>query len=179
MQCPYRFKLDGTDLYGNFSIDENADPTDVDFTFNVNGDAASSEYIQGTIQLQGNDLKKLAQAFVMQPTVLSGNTIAIANGTTAQPAEGKIALGLLQPDGSINYTYTANVGFYCKADGSQGSWGDNDPLWFEYDKDQFIITYGHKPGCTTAGTKYVVKPVLVYTKGGKQYKATFTLNMQY
>lgn len=30
-----------------------------------------------------------------------------------------------------------------------------------------------------AGTKYVVKPVLVYTKGGKQYKATITLNMQF
>jgi len=25
----------------------------------------------------------------------------------------------------------------------------------------------------------VVKPVLVYTKGGKQYKATITLNMQF
>ena len=26
---------------------------------------------------------------------------------------------------------------------------------------------------------YVVKPVLVYTKGGKLYKATITLNMQF
>lgn len=179
MQCPYRFKLEGTDLYGNFSIDETKAPTDVDFTFNIKCDAASSEYIQGTIQLQGNDLKKLAQAFVMQPTVLGSNTIAIANGTTAEPSEGKIALGLIQADGSISYTYTANVGFYCKANGYQGSWGDNDPLWFEYDKDQFIITYGHKPGCSEAGKKYTIKPVLVYTKGGKQYKATFTLNMQF
>ena len=179
MQCPYRFKLDGTDLYGNFAIDETKDPTDVEFTFDVKCDAASGDYVLGTIQLQGNDLKKLAQAFVMQPAVLGGNTIAIANGTTAEPAEGKIALGLIQADGSISYTYTANVGFYCKADGSQGSWGDNDPLWFEYDKDQFIITYGHKPGCSEAGKKYVLKPVLVYTKGGKQYKATFTLNMQF
>jgi len=179
MQCPYRFKIDGTDLYGNFSIDETKDPADVSFTFDVKCDAASTEYIQGTIQLQGNDLKKLAQAFVMQPTVLGGNTIAIANGTTAAPAEGKIALGIIQADGSISYTYTANVGFYCKADGSQGSWGDNDPLWFEYDKDQFIFTYGHKPGASEAGKKYTVKPVLVYTKGGKQYKATFILNMQF
>ena len=179
MQCPYRFKLDGTDLYGNFAIDETKDPTDVEFTFDVKCDASLGDYVQGTIQLQGADLKKLAQAFVMQPAVLGGNTIAIANGTTAEPAEGKIALGLIQADGSISYTYTANVGFYCKADGSQGSWGDNDPLWFEYDKDQFIITYGHKPGCSEAGKKYVLKPVLVYTKGGKQYKATFTLNMQF
>ena len=115
----------------------------------------------------------------MQPSVLSGAILPIAANTTVEPAEGKIALGLLQPGGSINYTYTANAGFYCKADGSQGSWGDNDPLWFEYDRDSFVLTYGHKPGCSVAGTKYTIKPVLVYTKGGKQYKATFTLNMQF
>lgn len=179
MQCPYRIKLEGTDLYGNFSIDETKAPTDVALSYDVKCNAASGDYVQGTIQIQGNDLKKLAQAFVMQPSVMGGNTIAIANGTTATPAEGKIALGLLQPDGNISYTYTANAGFYCKADGKAGSWGEGDPLWFEYDKDQFIITYGHYPAKTEAGKKYVVKPVLVYTKGGKQYKATITLNMQY
>ena len=179
MQCPYRFKIDGTDLYGNFQIDETKDPTDVSFTYDLKCDAAYGDYGLGTIQLAGADLKKLAQAFVMQPSVLSGATLPINNGTTSEPAEGKIALGLLQPDGSINYTYTANVGFYCTAEGKQGSWGADDPVWFEYDKDQFIFTYGHKPGCSKADTKYVVKPVLVYTKGGKQYKATFTLNMQF
>ena len=179
MQCPYRFKISGTDLFGNFSIDETKEPADVEFSYDLNCNAASADYVQGTIQIAGNDLKKLAQAFVMQPSVLSGATLPIAANTTAEPAEGKIALGLLQPDGNINYTYTANAGFYCKANGSQGSWGDNDPLWFELDKDSFILTYGHKPGCSAAGTKYTIKPVLVYTKGGKQYKATFTLNMQF
>ena len=179
MQCPYRFKISGTDLFGNFSIDETKDPTDVEFSYDLNCNAASADYVQGTIQISGNELKKLAQAFVMQPSVLSGAILPIAANTTVELAEGKIALGLLQPGGSINYTYTANAGFYCKADGSQGSWGDNDPLWFEYDKDSFILTYGHKPGCSVAGTKYTIKPVLVYTKGGKQYKATFTLNMQF
>jgi len=49
----------------------------------------------------------------------------------------------------------------------------------EYDKDSFTLTYGHRFGVSKAGTKYVVKPVLVYTKGGKQYKAVITLNMQF
>ena len=79
----------------------------------------------------------------------------------------------------INYSYTANAGFYVKADGSQGSWGDKDPLWFEYGKDEFIITYGHYPGQSEAGKSYTIKPVLVYTKNGQQYKATFNLNMQF
>ena len=179
MQCPYRFKISGTDLYGNFSIDETKDPTDVDFTYDLKCDASSGDYVLGTIQLAGNDLKRLAQAFVMQPSALSGATQPIAANTTAEPAEGKIVLGLLQPDGSINYSYTANAGFYVKADGSQGSWGDKDPLWFEYGKDEFIITYGHYPGQSEAGKSYTIKPVLVYTKNGQQYKATFNLNMQF
>ena len=151
MQCPYRFKIDGTDLYGNFSIDETKDPADVAFTFDVKCNAASEDYIQGSIQLQGSDLKKMAQAFVMQPSVLSGATLPIAAGQTAEPAEGKVALGLIQSDGKIT----------------------------EYDKDSFTLTYGHRFGVSKVGEKYTLKPVLVYTKGGKQYKATITLNMQF
>lgn len=179
MQCPYRFKIDGTDLYGNFSIDETKDPADVAFAFDVKCNAASEDYIQGSIQLQGSDLKKMAQAFVMQPSVLSGATLPIAAGQTAEPAEGKVALGLIQSDGKITYQYTANVGFWCNAKGDLDNWGDTAPVYVEYDKDSFTLTYGHRFGVSKAGTKYVVKPVLVYTKGGKQYKATITLNMQF
>ncbi|ADE82506.1 hypothetical protein PRMUPPPA20_07890 [Xylanibacter ruminicola] len=179
MQCPYRFKIDGTDLYGNFSIDETKDPADVAFTFDVKCNAASEDYIQGSIQLQGSDLKKMAQAFVMQPSVLSGATLPIAAGQTAEPAEGKVALGLIQSDGKITYQYTANVGFWCNAKGDLDNWGDTAPVYVEYDKDSFTLTYGHRFGVSKVGEKYTLKPVLVYTKGGKQYKATFTLNMQF
>jgi hypothetical protein len=30
-----------------------------------------------------------------------------------------------------------------------------------------------------AGTKAVMKPTLIYTKDGKQYKATIVINMQF
>ena len=42
-----------------------------------------------------------------------------------------------------------------------------------------MLSYGHRFGVSKAATKYVVRPVLVYTKGGKQYKAVITLNMQF
>ena len=80
---------------------------------------------------------------------------------------------------ALHTKYFHRNGFYCTADGRQGSWNNGDPIWMEYDKDNFVLTYGHYPGKTTAGTKYVVKPVLVYTKGGKEYKAVITLNMQF
>ena len=172
--------MTGTSLKGYFTIDDSKDPTDISLTYDISCNAAEEGYVQGTIDLQSNgDIKNLAQAFVMDASTLSSNTINIANGTTATPAEGKVALGILEPSGTINYSYTSNAGFYCKADGSVGSWNDSDPLWFEYDKNNFIITYGHFPGKTEAGKTYTIKPVLVYTKGGKQYKATITLNMKY
>lgn len=179
-QWPYKVKFNGTDLLGSFNIDTDADPKDIEFTYNFNCDAATEGYDLGTIDLQANgDIQKLAQAFVMQPSVLSGNTLTIANEQTSNPAEGKVAFGLLQTDGTYSYTYTANSGFYCTAEGNQGSWGNNDPIWIEYDKDAFILKYGHKPGSSVAGKKYTIKPTLVYTKGGAQYKATFVINMQF
>jgi hypothetical protein len=52
-------------------------------------------------------------------------------------------------------------------------------VFFEYDKDSFVLSYGHRFGVSKAGEKYVIKPVLVYTKGGKQYTAVITLNLQF
>ena len=90
-----------------------------------------------------------------------------------------MALGLIQSNGRITYQYTANVGFWCNATGDLDNWGDTAPVYVEYDKDTFTFTYGHRAGVSKAGEKYTLKPVLVYTKGGKQYKATITLNMQF
>jgi len=179
-QWPYTVKFEGTDLLGSFNIDPDAAPKDITFSYNFNCNAATEGYDLGTIDLQSNgDIQALAQAFVLQASVLSGNTLVIANGQTANPVEGKIVLGLLQTDGTYCYTYTANTGFYCTAEGNKGSWGDNDPIWVEYDKDAFVFKYGHKPGSSVAGKKYVIKPTLVYTKDGKQYKATFVINLQF
>ena len=179
-QWPYEVSFSGTNVSGYINVDEGADPKSVDLSYDVKCDAGNGEWVLGTINLSTNGgLEKIATAFAMQPSTLAGATLPIAANTTQTPAEGKVAFGLLQPDGKIVYSYTANVGFYCKADGSLGSWGDGDPIWFEYDKDNFVLTYGHYPSKPEAGKKYTVKPVLVYTKGGKQYKATITLNMQY
>ncbi|MCD8310605.1 MAG: DUF4859 domain-containing protein, partial [Prevotellaceae bacterium] len=84
-----------------------------------------------------------------------------------------------QPDGTMSYTYTANNGFYCTADGYVGSWNDGDPIWVEYDTDSFVLTYGHFPGMSVAGQTYTIKPALVYTKDGVQYKVTFELILKF
>lgn len=180
VQWPYSFKIKGTDLFGNMDIDPDNDPQDLQLSYDLACDAALGDYVIGTIDLSSNgDLAKLAQAFVMQPAELSAVTQAPLNGTTGTPAEGNVVFGLVQANGNIGYDYTANAGFYITAEGNIGSWGNNDPIWVEYDKENFVLTYGHKPGCSVAGTTYTVKPCLVYTKGGKQYVATFQLNLNF
>ena len=179
-QWPYEVSFSGTNVSGYIDVDVNADPKDVSLSFDLKCDASLDTYELGRIDFASNGaLEKIAQAFAMQPATLAGGTLPIAANTEQKPAEGKIAFGLQQPDGSIAYNYTANVGFWCSAEGKVDNWGDTAPVFFEYDKDNFVLSYGHRFGVSKAGTKYVVKPVLVYTKGGKQYKATITLNMQF
>lgn len=179
-QWPYEVSFSGTGVNGYIDVDENADPKDVSLSFDLACDASLDTYELGRIDFASTDaLEKIAQAFAMQPATLAGSTLPIAANTEQKPAEGKVVLGLLQPDGTIAYNYTANVGFWCSAEGKVDNWGDTAPVFFEYDKDNFVLSYGHRYGISQAGQKYTVKPVLVYTKDGKQYKATITLNMQF
>ena len=179
-QWPYEVGFSGTGVKGYIDVDENAEPHDVSLSFDLKCDASLDVYELGRIDFAASDaLEKIASAFAMQPATLAGNTLPIAADTEQLPTEGKVVLGLLQPNGTIAYRYTANVGFWCSAEGNAGPWGNTSPVYFEYDKDNFVISYGHRYGVSQAGKKYTVKPVLVYTKGGKTYKATITLNMQF
>jgi hypothetical protein len=180
LQCPYRLKVSGTALKGYFSVDTHAEPQDLDLVYNLSCNARSTEYQQGTINLMDNgDIRKVCRALAMEPSTLSGKTAGIANGETGTPEEGKVVLGLENADGEVAYHYTSNTGFYVASDGSVGSWADNAPVWMEYDRNNFVITFGHKPGASVEGRKYTMRPVLVYMKNGKLYKVKFTLNLQF
>lgn len=170
-QWPYKVKFSKTDLLGNFEIDETADPQDVTITYNVKCDSSNSGYPLGTIDLSSS--KKLAQAFVLNPSAIS----ALIQGVNAQPEEGKIVWGLEQADGSYAYNSTANNGFWATAEGNLTNWGTDAITYVEF--ADLTLTYGHYPGHSVAGTTYTIKPTLIYTKDGKQYKATIVINMEF
>jgi hypothetical protein len=170
-QWPYKVKFGNTDLLGNFEIDETADPKDVTITFDVKCDASNGGYPLGTIDLSSS--KKLAQAFVLNPSAIS----ALVQGVNAKPSEGKVVWGLEQTDGSYAYNSTANNGFWCTAGGDLTNWGADAFTYVEF--DGLTITYGHYPGHSVAGETYTLKPTLIYTKDGKEYKATIQINMAF
>lgn len=170
-QWPYKVKFSKTDLLGNFEIDETADPQDVTITYNVKCDSSNGGYPLGTIDLSSS--KKLAQAFVLNPSAIS----ALIQGVNAQPEEGKIVWGLEQTDGSYAYNSTANNGFWATAEGNLTNWGTDAVTYVEF--ADLTLTYGHYPGHSVAGTTYTIKPTLIYTKDDKQYKSTIVINMEF
>lgn len=169
-QYPYKVKFSGTDLKGNFDIDENADPTDVTITLTAKCNASSSEYVQGTLDLSAN--KNLAKAFSLQPSSIAAKLQEVG----AEPAEGKIVWACRQSNGSYSYNSTANNGFWCDTKGDNVGWNDG----FAYvEFNGLTITYGQYPDKNKAGDKYTLHPTLIYTKGGKKYYATINVNFEF
>lgn len=181
-QWPYRVKFSGTDLLGNVTIPE-GDPTDVETSLEVSLDASSESYPLHTFNLLNEGvMQKIAKAFKLQPSEIAGATLDAgtvkADGFSG-PAEGKVAVGLTNPDGKVSYAYSANgIGFWIAADGTASSWGDA-PIYYEYDASGYGLTVGHNPGHSEKSKTYIIKPTMVYNKGGKLHKAVITIKMKF
>lgn len=169
-QYPYKVKFSGTDLKGNFYIDENAEPSDVTITLTAKCNASSGEYVQGALDLSAN--KNLAKAFSLQPSSI----VAKLQEVGAEPAEGKIVWACRQSNGSYSYNSTANNGFWCDTNGDNVGWS-NGFAYVEF--NGLSITYGQYPDKNKAGDKYTLSPTLIYTKGGKKYYATINVNFEF
>ena len=182
-QWPYRVKFSGTDLLGNVVIPA-GDPTDVNAALEVSLDASSTDYPLHTFNLLNDGvMAKVAKAFKLQPSEIAGATLDAgtvkADGFTG-PADGKVAVGLTNPDGTISYAYSANgIGFWIAEDGTAGAWGDGTKIYFEYNAGGYALTVGHRPGASQKGKTYTIKPTMVYNKGGKLHKAVITVKMKF
>ena len=178
-QWPYRVKFANTDLLGNVVIPSGS-PESISLSHTVKCDAASSDYVQGTLHLLRNgDMDKIARAFKLQPSEIVRVTLAAGSVASTGPSEGQIALALTNPDGSLSYAYSANgLGFWIAADGSASSWG-YAPVYFEYNSGAYSLAYGHKPGSSLKDATYTIRPTLVYNYKGKLYRAVLTLKMEF
>ena len=181
-QWPYRVKFSGTDLLGNVTKPE-GDPTDLATSLEVSLDASSESYPLHTFNLLNDGvMEKIAKAFKLQPSEIASATLEAgvvkAEGFTG-PADGKVAVGLTNPDGKVSYAYSANgIGFWIAADGTASSWGDA-PIYYEYDAVGYGLTVGHNPGHSEKSKTYIIKPTMVYNKGGKLHKAVITIKMKF
>lgn len=187
LQWPYHVKFKGTGVKGFVEIPA-GNPTDVSVpAMTISGlNAANDSWLDLSHNLlESGQLETIAKAFKMQPAEIVA--AIIPRGEEAvKPAEGRIAFGLTQPDGTVSYDYSANgIGFWMTADGWQTRWGASHAFYFEYD-GAYTLNIGHLPPDPAAETNAVnpgdlltCKPTLIYTKDGKQYKAVITLHLQF
>ena len=186
-QWPYNVKFENTGVEGFVDIPA-GDPESVTLpTVEITGlDAANDTWLDLSYNLLENgQMEAIAKAFKMQPAEIVANIIPRGEEAVA-PAEGKVAFGLTQPDGSISYDYSANgIGFWMTAGGAQTWWGENHAFYFEYD-NAYTLNIGHLPPDPEAETNAVnpgdvltCKPTLIYTKDGKEYTAVITLNLHF
>lgn len=179
MQWPYEISFTGTNILGFVEIPA-GDPQDVEVSLDVTCDASRQEYEQGSVNLLSKGIMdKIAVALKLQPAEIAAAMAAPAVNQTGKVAEGKVTFGLTETTGKINYTYTANAGFWANAMGNATNWGDNAPVYIEYTPSTSVLVYGHRGGQTKAGDKYVLKPTFTYMKDGKEYHAVIKLTMQF
>ena len=179
VQWPYKVRFSNTNRLGEIDVDTEGEPTDTTFTYTVNANGASADYLLGTIDLLSEGLIiPIAEAFKLQPSYIKANTQPVTVNTTSSPKEGKISFAMKQPTGnSYSYTYTANLGFWCRENGAPTSWGSSQVVYLEYHTDTCVLDYGHMPS-TGKGKTYVLRPTFVYRKDGKNYYATIELTMK-
>ena len=187
-QWPYNVKFDGTGVKGFVEVPA-GDPEDVNVPASeIKGLDVNREdwWADASYNLlDGGEMEVIAKAFKMQPAEVVAAIIPRGD-VPVEPAEGKIAFGLTEPDGNISYFYTANgIGFWMKNTGAVTSWGDNNAMFFEYD-NAYTLNLGHIPpdpesadNPVNAGDVLTFHPTLVYTKDGKQYKAVLTVKMYF
>ena len=178
-QWPYNVKFENTGVKGFTEIPA-GDPEDTAFTYDLNGlDAAYEGYWVADIDLLAEGfMEKMANAFKLQPAEILA-AMAPREGDAVVPGEGKVALGLTQPDGTISFACSTNaIGPWINAEGMAATWGEGQ-LYYEYDGVSYLFPVGFKPGTVEAGNTYTMKPTFVYTKDGKEYKAVMTVNFKF
>lgn len=176
-QWPYKVKFNNTDLLGSVTIDPEAQPKDVTFTYDLTFPATTNgDYTGTTVSLYTEgDMQELAQAFIMQPAILSTKIM----NAGAEPQEGSIAFAAIQADGSREYNCTANgLGFWYDNAGNVITWGDNSYVFSEFNQETFTFTIGQFPDHCQPGDEYTIRQALIYTLNGNQYTATFVFRIR-
>ena len=172
---PYKIKLENTNLFGTIEFDGTEIPTDAEIVKSVDCSAAAG-YAGPSVTLDEDDLMTIGKAFVMQPYDVSSKIPADASDV----ASGVVKFGAVDPDGSVNYGFTANgYGHWFGADGSVQSWS-SAYLFSEFSPTTWSFQLGVHPtrvseGSMKVGDKYTIKQCLVY--GSNRVTITFNVTI--
>lgn len=172
-QFPYAITLEGA---GISCYKEPVAPTykkiddqNMEVTLNVKL-TAPGQYERGKVDLAE---KEICSFFG-----LAANEIGSMIKVGENPAEGIISCRALNTDGSYNMNASANNGYWLDADGNTGVWSGGY-IYFEISSSS--LTFGDHPSQISEGYtgSHTMRPVFVYTKGGKQYTVKYSITLSY
>lgn len=167
-QWPYKVKFTETSLYGDVVFDGTEVPADLTLTYDVKFPFSTTAYPGGAVALSGDDIYKMAKAFVLQPSQIAG---ALGSNIKFYGVEG---------NGTLNPTTTANgYGHWFDANGNVVEWGTAAMVYSEFTSTNWTFALGQYPGHCTPGTTYTLKQALVYEyETGKTVQTTFVFNIK-
>jgi len=166
-QWPYKVRFTNTDILGNISFDGSETPEDVTLTYEVGFPFSSSVYPGKVVALSDADLYKLAKAFVLQPSAITGFM------------DNKITFYAVESTSQLNANRTANgYGHWFNASGNVCPWGSDGRVFSEFNASEFSFSIGQHPGQCATGDRYTIKQALVYEFApGNKVQATFVFNI--
>jgi hypothetical protein len=166
-QWPYKVKFTNTQVYGDIVFDGTETPADATLTFDVKFPFSATDYPGTTAVIEGDNLVKLAKAFVLQPSEI---TAAIG---------GDIKFYAVESNGTLNATTTANgLGHWFSGAGNVIAWGADAKVYSEFDAANRTFAIGQYPGHCAPGNKFTIKQALVYEHSpGQTVQATFVFNI--
>ncbi|HTJ52475.1 MAG TPA: DUF4859 domain-containing protein [Cyclobacteriaceae bacterium] len=166
-QWPYKVKFTNTTLYGDLVFDGTEVPSDLTLTYDVKFPFSADTYPGGTVQMNDDDIFKMAKAFVLQPSQISS---AIGSSVKFYGVES---------NGTLNPTTTANgYGHWFDTSGNVIAWGTNAMVYSEFTNTNWTFSLGQYPGHSKSGSTYTIKQALVYEyESGKTVQTTFVFNI--
>ncbi|MFC0877587.1 DUF6055 domain-containing protein [Saccharicrinis sp. FJH2] len=166
-QWPYQVKFANTNLYGTFNFTEEDVPHDATITQHVRMIpfvGSANPYPSTPVQ---PNMETICKAFC-----LNLSDVKAAFGST-------IKYCAINPDGSKNYTSTANApGHWFGKSGNVTSWGNSSYIFSELNSGTLTFNIGQYPNLCKEGDEFTIKQGLVYTPaGGSPVTVTFVFNI--
>lgn len=163
-QWPYQLKVANTDVIGYLTFDEDDEPRDTTFTYQVSFPRDTVNYSGATVSVNQS---ALARAFVLQPSQI------------ADMLGDEITFHAVESDGGLNATTTANgYGHWFDSAGDVIGWGAGARVFSEFNVNTQVFTLGQYPGQATTNHTYIINQALVYEyEPGQTVQATFVFHI--
>lgn len=172
-QWPYQVSFENTDVYGNFGdYPEDYQPKDTTVTINAELDYNASYYTSVRVQY---DMGAVSQAFGLSSDQLKkvGRTASSNPRFVGVSRNGSITTGTTTSTSSNTV-----FGHWFTTTGTVCGYDNSAAIFAEFYPDSYTCAIGQYPGRLRALNSYTVRQAIQYTKDGKQYTATFIVNLK-